>query len=93
MLILSSSSKTVFSYGISTRSGRPSSPRRNLTFVLTTFCIFTILFYSRIVSTFFRLSQSIGDYAFQNCSELTSVEIPENLVYIGQGAFFGCSNI
>ncbi len=33
---------------------------------------------------------SIGDYAFYNCSGLTSVTIPEGVTSIGNGAFRGC---
>ena len=34
---------------------------------------------------------SIGNYAFQNCSGLTSVTIPNSMTSIGYGAFWGCS--
>ena len=33
----------------------------------------------------------IGEYAFQNCSSLTSVSIPESVTDIGTGAFLYCS--
>ncbi len=33
---------------------------------------------------------SIGDGAFQNCSDLTSVNIPEGVTSIGYNAFFDC---
>ena len=36
---------------------------------------------------------SIGDYAFRNCSKLTSISIEANVNYIGQYAFQGCSSL
>ena len=36
---------------------------------------------------------SIGDGAFEGCSKLTSVTIPENVTSIGDKAFFNCSNL
>ncbi len=33
----------------------------------------------------------IGRYCFQNCNELTSVELPESLTEIGDSSFYGCS--
>lgn len=35
----------------------------------------------------------IGDYAFYNCTELTSVEIPEGITYIGESAFACCQSL
>ena len=34
---------------------------------------------------------TIGDFAFSECSELTSVSIPNSVTSIGSSAFFGCS--
>ena len=36
---------------------------------------------------------SIGDYAFFNCSGLTSIVIPDNVTSIGDSAFSGCSDL
>ena len=36
---------------------------------------------------------SIGEYAFMDCIELTSVTIPKSVKSIGEGAFKGCSNL
>ena len=36
---------------------------------------------------------SIGKYAFQNCSGLTSVTIPNSVTSIGGRAFFGCDSL
>ena len=36
---------------------------------------------------------SIGSYAFDNCSSLTSITIPNSVTSIGSGAFFGCSSL
>ena len=40
-----------------------------------------------------RVVSSIGDFAFENCSELRQVNLPEGLVNIGMGAFSGCSQL
>ena len=37
-----------------------------------------------------KLVVSIGPYAFCDCSELTSVTIPDSVTSIGDGAFWGC---
>ena len=36
---------------------------------------------------------SIGDYAFEGCSSLTSINIPSSVTSIGGGAFEGCSSL
>ena len=36
---------------------------------------------------------SIGNYAFNGCSGLRSITIPEGVISIGDGAFYGCSGL
>ena len=36
---------------------------------------------------------SIGDYAFSNCTGLTSITIPDSVTSIGGGAFYGCTGL
>ena len=36
---------------------------------------------------------SIGPYAFQNCSKLTSITIPDSVTSIGANAFYRCSGL
>ena len=36
---------------------------------------------------------SIGEYAFEDCSSLTSIVIPESVTSIGSLAFCGCSSL
>ncbi len=35
----------------------------------------------------------IGDWAFNGCSDLTSITIPNSVTSIGEGAFYGCSSL
>ena len=37
--------------------------------------------------------ESIGNWAFDNCSGLTSVTIPDSVASIGNYAFVGCENL
>lgn len=36
---------------------------------------------------------SIGQYAFSNCRNLTSITIPKGVTSIGDDAFSGCRNL
>lgn len=40
-----------------------------------------------------RPLNAIGDYAFYNCSRLTSAAIPDGVAWIGRGAFSGCESL
>ncbi|MBQ2972556.1 MAG: leucine-rich repeat protein [Ruminococcus sp.] len=35
----------------------------------------------------------IGDYAFMMCENITSVDVSDSVIYIGEGAFIGCSSL
>ena len=41
-------------------------------------------------SNFAKNLETIGDYAFDYCTSLTSIEIPESVTTIGEGAFHLC---
>lgn len=41
------------------------------------------------IITFDRKLTCIGDYAFMDCDNLTSIEIPNGVEYIGSLAFYG----
>lgn len=36
---------------------------------------------------------SIGSYAFDGCSKLTSLTIPNSVIFIGDNSFYGCSGL
>ena len=38
-------------------------------------------------------AKNIGNYAFQACKNLTSIEISNNVTHIGDGAFLDCDNL
>ena len=42
---------------------------------------------------YFTGLSNMGNYAFSNCSGLTSITIPNNVTGIGDGTFFGCSGL
>lgn len=39
------------------------------------------------------LVTSIGNFAFTNCSDLVSIELPDSIINIGDNPFIGCSNL
>ena len=39
---------------------------------------------------YFKTITSIGNYAFENCSSLTSINIPSSVKSIGHSAFYDC---
>lgn len=39
------------------------------------------------------LVSGISNWAFENCNEMTSVNMPSTIKEIGDGAFYGCSNL
>ena len=42
---------------------------------------------------YFKTITSIGNYAFENCSSLTSINIPSSVKSIGYSAFYDCSGL
>ena len=42
---------------------------------------------------YYTSNDKIGDYAFYNCSGLTSLNLPASITYIGYYAFSGCSGL
>jgi hypothetical protein len=36
---------------------------------------------------------SVGDYAFNECTSLTSVSFPSGIATVGERAFYGCTNL
>ena len=42
---------------------------------------------------YYTSNDKIGDYAFYNCSGLTSLNLPASITTIGYGAFRGCSGL
>ena len=45
------------------------------------------------LGTYFTNLTSIGDWAFNSCSGLTSLTIPNSVTSIGEYAFYGCSSL
>ena len=44
-------------------------------------------------NSYMTLDNRIDDFAFYNCSELTSIAIPEGVTNIGGATFYGCSEL
>ena len=42
---------------------------------------------------YYTSNDVIGDYAFKDCSGLTSLTLPAGITYIGKSAFYGCSGL
>ena len=42
---------------------------------------------------YYTSNDKIGDYAFYNCSRLTSLNLPDGITEIGRSAFQGCSGL
>ena len=50
-------------------------------------------YYSYYNDTYYTSNDKIGDYAFYNCSRLTSLTLPAGITSIGEGAFWHCSGL
>ena len=59
-----------------------------------TFCVITRLKNTAVKETVVPdYVTSIGDFAFKDCSGLTSITISDSVTSIGDGAFYGCSGL
>ena len=56
-------------------------------------CFSSIRPISSLKSVTIEDATSIGEYAFSYCTNLTSIEIPNSVIWIGESAFSGCSNL
>ena len=51
------------------------------------------IYYYYYNDTYYTSNDKIGDYAFYNCSRLTSLNLPAGITSIGEGAFWDCSGL
>ena len=49
--------------------------------------------YGSFLYNYYTSNDKIGDSAFKNCSELTSLNLPSSITEIGECAFLGCSGL
>ena len=40
-----------------------------------------------------KYMDNIPDYFLSRITDITHIDIPDNIKYIGQGAFYGCSSL